>query len=120
MHPSPGVQPFRIENGHSRQRRRRRGRGRNSGRPRSANDRGCLGRADRTRLRAAGSIEDAGRIRQCGGRRRFPESAVSTLTETFRQVRYGNYPPTDDRIRRARAAYDRIVATASHEDGDRE
>ncbi|MFC7233172.1 DUF4129 domain-containing protein [Saliphagus sp. GCM10025308] len=50
----------------------------------------------------------------------FPESAVSTLTETFRQVRYGNYPPTDDRIRRARAAYDRIVATASHEDGDRE
>ncbi|MFC7214870.1 DUF4129 domain-containing protein [Saliphagus sp. GCM10025334] len=50
----------------------------------------------------------------------FPESAVSTLTETFRQVRYGNYPPTDDRIRRARAAYDRIVATAPHEDGDRE
>ncbi|UTF53032.1 DUF4129 domain-containing protein [Natronosalvus rutilus] len=50
----------------------------------------------------------------------FPESAVSTLTETFREVRYGNYPATDARVRRARAAYEQIVSRHDGADGERE
>ncbi|USZ72862.1 DUF4129 domain-containing protein [Natronosalvus halobius] len=48
----------------------------------------------------------------------FPESAISTLTETFREVRYGNYPATDARVRRARAAYERIVSRHDGRDGE--
>ncbi|MFP9191931.1 DUF4129 domain-containing protein [Natrialbaceae archaeon A-CW1-1] len=47
----------------------------------------------------------------------YPESAVTTLTEVFRQVRYGDYPPTDDRTRRARAAYEELVAAVTDDDG---
>ena len=47
----------------------------------------------------------------------YPKSAVSTLTEVFRQVRYGDYPPTDDRTHRARAAYEELL-DAVDDDGD--
>ncbi|WP_254769109.1 DUF4129 domain-containing protein [Salinilacihabitans rarus] len=49
--------------------------------------------------------------------RGLPADAVSRLTEAFREVRYGDYPPTPDRTRRARDAYERIERAASR-DGD--
>ena len=38
----------------------------------------------------------------------LPADPVSRLTETFREVRYGGYPPSADRTRRARDALERI------------
>lgn len=38
----------------------------------------------------------------------LPADPVSRLTKTFREVRYGGYPPSADRTRRARDALERI------------
>ncbi|GAB3028463.1 DUF4129 domain-containing protein [Natronobiforma cellulositropha] len=50
----------------------------------------------------------------------FPSRAVSDLTAAFRDVRYGGYPPSPDRTRRAREAFSEIErARDDSEDGGR-
>ena len=49
----------------------------------------------------------------------FPSRAVSQLTTVFRDVRYGGYPPSPDRTRRAREAFEEIESTRRGDDEQR-
>ncbi|WP_255168441.1 DUF4129 domain-containing protein [Natrononativus amylolyticus] len=49
----------------------------------------------------------------------LPAEPVSQLTEAFREVRYGNFPPSPDRTRRARTAFERLEDGRDDEGDDR-
>ncbi|WP_207587399.1 DUF4129 domain-containing protein [Halomontanus rarus] len=52
----------------------------------------------------------------------LPRRAVLRLTEAFRDIRYGGFPPSPDRTRRARDAFEEIerARASDGEDGDEE